>query len=336
MAGRIGSPAGSRLFGYDLKIAVNSLRTTFARWRDRVSAVATLALALLFVRSWLAGQAWGIAAATILGIGFAAGVLAGRSIAARVAFHSSDGVLAADALRAGMRWRYIAGWHLAGLAVSLAATLVIGAALSGEAVAGYLGGALCGHLTAGVAWQRVLKGGRRFGLLRSWLRRPGAGLAGAFVLLLSLSLAVRSVGREDLAIIAGLETGAIALALTALENGVIRFMALTGRSPPAIVRHHARGTLLFLGIGAPACLIGFGPAPAAAVLVVSAAALLLMVLRILAYQVSTKRVADLLVSLLAAILIATAFYAPVLLPFLLVATLWRLGRRAAGMTWLVA
>jgi hypothetical protein len=335
LTGNEGSPAGDRLFDHDLKIASNSLRAALAHWRDRLSAAALLVVPVLALRSWSAERPWTIAAAAVLGAGFVVGALVGRSIAARLAFHGFDGVLAADALRARTRWRYIAAWQAAGLAAWIAALLIVRPALFGPALSGYLGGALAGHLTGGLAW-RFPRGRHGFGRLRSWLRSPSAGLVGALALLLSLALAARFAARLDVAIIAGLETALIAVALTAVDHGIVRFMAMAGRGPRAIVWHHARGTLLFLGIAVPACLIGIGSMAGAVVLSISAAALLLMTMRILAYQVSARRAADLLVSLLVGLVLGTAFYAPVLLPVVIVAVLWRLGRRAADMTWLVA
>lgn len=336
VAGAQQSSRGNRLFRCDLQNALNSSRIVFAHWSDRLSGAALLAIGLWAARSWLAARPSAIAAVAVCGAGVVAGAVAGRALAARLAFHGFDGVLAADALRIGKGRRYLAAWLAIGLAAVLAIALIVRPPLSGEAVAGYLGGAFAGQLTANLAWRRLPGGKRGLGRIRSWARRPVAGVAGALVLIVPPSLAARSAGPKDLAIIAGLEAAAIALALTALDAGTVRFMAATGWSPAAIVRHHARRTLLFAGLGAPACVIAMGPAPAVAVLAVSAAALLLMTLRILAYQLGGKRMADLLVSLLAGILIATAFYAPVLLPFLLVAILWRLGRRAARMTWLLA
>jgi hypothetical protein len=334
LTGNEGSPAGDRLFNHDLKIASNSLRATFAHWRDRLSAVALLVAVPLLLRSWLAEQPWTIAAAAVLGAGLIVGALVGRTIAARLAFHGFDGAFAADALRARTRCRYIVAWHAARLAAWIAASLIVRPAVFVPALAGYPGGALAGHLSAGLAW-RFPAGPRSIARLRSWARSPWAGLAGALALLLSMA-AARSLAEQDVAVIAGLATALIALALTGLDQAIIRFMALTGRGPLAIVWHHARGTLLFIGIAVPACLIGIGPMAGAAVLAISAAALLLMTMRILTYQVSEKRVADMLVCVLVAILAATAFYAPVLLPVVIVAVLWRFGRRAARMTWLLA
>ena len=64
--------------------------------------------------------------------------------------------------------------------------------------------------------------------------------------------------------------------------------------------------------------------------------LLLLALRILAYRLHAKRFADLLVSICAGLLMVVAYSMPVLLPFLALAILWQLQRRAAARTWLLA
>ena len=61
-----------------------------------------------------------------------------------------------------------------------------------------------------------------------------------------------------------------------------------------------------------------------------------LALRILAYRLHAKRFADLLVSICAGLLMVVAYSMPVLLPFLALAILWQLQRRAAARTWLLA
>lgn len=116
-------------------------------------------------------------------------------------------------------------------------------------------------------------------------------------------------------------------ALTTVDDGIVRFMAMTGYGPWATVWRHARGAVLFLGCAAPASGIVLGLPAAAIVGSVGLVALTLLVLRVLAYQLHGKRFADLLLYGLAGLLIFVAIAMPVL---------WPLQRRAAERTWLIA
>jgi hypothetical protein len=63
--------------------------------------------------------------------------------------------------------------------------------------------------------------------------------------------------------------------------------------------------------------------------------LLLLAMRICAYAVHGKRFADFLVSILAGLFALVAWWMIVLLPFVALAALWQLQRRAAAKTWLL-
>ena len=59
-------------------------------------------------------------------------------------------------------------------------------------------------------------------------------------------------------------------------------------------------------------------------------------LRVLAYRLHGKRFADLLVSILIALLILVAAAIPVALPFVAIGIVWHLQRRASAKTWMIA
>lgn len=113
-----------RLFRHDCRIAINTARATFVAWHDRLIAGTMLLFALAAVRGWCIDRAWKVAAWAALGAGIIVGMGAGRLVAARLRFHGTDGLLAADALNPLTRRRYILTWHAIGIAALGAITLV--------------------------------------------------------------------------------------------------------------------------------------------------------------------------------------------------------------------
>lgn len=316
---------------------MNATGATFAAWRDRWLA-ATLALfALASTRSWALDQSWRVAAWAGLGAGIVIGVTAGRLIAARLAFHGADGVLAAEALRPSARRRYRAAWHLVALTAVTIVTLVARPTLTIVAIPGYLLGALAGHCVAGLAFARLTAGQPAAGrAIRAWVRRPRAGIAAATILLVSLPLLARSLGAGALPAATGVQAAALALALTSVDDGIVRYLTGAGWSTWRVVAYHARGTSLFAGIATPVCGLALGPYAAGVIAAATCAMLLLMALRIMAYRLYPRRAADLVVSILTAILILVAVAMTIFLPLVAIAILWRLDRRAAAATWRIA
>ena len=136
--------------------------------------------------------------------------------------------------------------------------------------------------------------------------------------------------------LAAVETAILILSLTMVDDGVVRFLTITGQSSWRIIMRHARGGMIFVGLAAPLCAFGFDPAVAGIIVSVSVAALLLMATRILAYRLHGKRAADFIVSILIAFLILVAYAMPILMPFVAIILFWQALRRAATKTWLLA
>lgn len=328
---------GGRLFRYDRQIAITEIRATFATWRDRMVAATVLLMALAIVRSWFLPRSWIVAAWMALAVSLIAGIAAGRTIDGRLAFHASDGALAADALRPATRWRYAMAWQAIATVALAIVTLVARPTLLIVSLPAYLAGALIGHGSSaltlpGLARRRAWPGRT----IRSWMRNPRAGMAGAAALAIMLPLQALALGPDATVVVVGIVAAALVLALTIVDHGMIRFMAITGHGSWRTIARHARGTLLFLGMGLPVCLPGFGPAAGGAVAVIALAGLLLMAARILAYRLHGKRFADPLVSVFVVVLALVGFSMPVLLPFVIVALLWQLQRRADAKTWMIA
>jgi hypothetical protein len=324
-----------RLFLQDRDIAINVARASFAGWHDLL--VFTLLLtALAIIRLWFADLRWTTALWTALAASAAIGHGAGRLVAARLSFHAFDGLLAADALHPPTRRRYIAAWHGIGLAVLAALTLIARPSLLIASLPAYLVGVLGTGLLAGLRVPIHLTKKRRFGwAIRSWSHRPGTGVATGMILLVSL-LPARMLGTNQLVALVGIESVLFALALTAVDFGIVRFMVISGHGPRRIIVHHGGGMAAFAAVAVPGCWIVLGSIAASIVAAASAAMLLFCVLRILAYRLHGKRFADFLVSILASLLMLTAYSAPVALPVVVLAMLWQLQRRGRAKTWLLA
>jgi hypothetical protein len=326
---------GNRLFRHDCQIAINTARANFTGWADRLIAGAMLFVALAAVRSWSGDQPWKIAAWAAFGICVGAGFGAGRLLAARIAFHSFDGLLAADAVQPSLCRRYMAASHGIGITTLTAITLIARPSLLIISTPAYMTGVFMAGVTGHLAMQRMAARPAVGRTLRRLLHHPGAGVVAAMILLLSL-LPAHALGTTGQLAVAGIEAVLFAVALTIVERDIVRFKAISGHSPGRIVVSYSYGLLSFAGITVPVCWCAMGPVPASIILVASAAMLLLLAMRVFAYCVHSKRFADFLVSVFAGLLALVGFWMIVLLPFVAVAVLWQLQRRAAAKTWLLA
>lgn len=326
----------NRLFRYDRAIAWNTIRATFSGWQDRVIAAIMLLAALAVVRSWLIDRPPATAAWVALAAGIVTGFGAGRLVGARLAFHAFDGLLAADALHARKRRRYVAMWHGVGLVLLALVTLIGRPSLLIVGIPAYVAGALLSGLTHGFRMPRRIAGmPRPIWMMRAWSHRPVAGVAAATILLLSLPPA-RAIDPNALPAMIAVEAVLLALVLTTVDDGIVRFMAVAGHGSRRIVVHHAKGLASFLAVAAPGCWIMDGPVVVGMMVAAWAAMLLLLTLRVLAYRLHGKRFADLLVAVLAGLLILIAYSMPVALPAVALAMLWQLQRRGRTKTWLLA
>jgi hypothetical protein len=327
----------NRLFHYDCRIVVNGIRATFAPWRDRLTAVIGLVLVIGAVRAWFADRSWTVAAWACLVAGGIVGLTVGRLIATRLAFHAFDGPLAADALRLPTRQRYMIAWYAIGFAILAVVTLVARPSLVIASLPGYTAGALIGHGMFGFAVPGLAMVNPMYGrTIRSWVQRPHAGVISAAILTLSLLLLTNFLGVDAIITVAGIEAAMLVLALTVVDDGIVRFLTIAGYSSRRIIVRQARGAMLFLGVAGPICAFAFGAIVAGIVVAVSTAALLLLAMRILAYRLHGKRTADFLVSILVALLLLAAFFMPHIVPLVAIAVFGQLQRRAAAKAWMLA
>ena len=328
---------GGRLFAFDRQIVLNGVRAAFGSWPDRLVAVIGLLVVLGGVRTWFADRPWAIATAVGCAAGVLVGMSAGRLIASRLAFHAFDSPLGADALHFPTRRRYTIAWHGIGLIIVAAVTLVARAPLVTVSLPGYAAGALLGGATFGFGVSGITAWRPRYGrMMRAWWQRPRAAIVSAAILTATLMVLGGVPGRNAMMALAAVETAILILSLTMVDDGVVRFLTITGQSSWRFIMRHARGGMIFVGLAAPLCAFGFDPAVAGIIVSVSVAALLLMATRILAYRLHGKRAADFIVSILIAFLILVAYAMPILMPFVAIILFWQALRRAATKTWLLA
>jgi hypothetical protein len=324
-----------RLFRHDGRIAINTIRGAFSAWHDRLLAAIMLILALAAIRSWAADRPRTTVAWVALGAGIIIAGVAGRLIAARLAFHVFDGVLAADALHPAMRRRYAAARHGVGVAFLAAVTLIARPSMLIVSVAAYGAGTVLVGLTSGFQGANIETSRTRKGwTLRPWLRRPVVGIAAA-VILPFLLLPALTLGANAAAVVACIATVMVALPLTIVDDTTVRFMSIAGHGSRRIIVYHGKGIASLVAVAVPGCWLVLGSVVAATVAAASIAMLLLLTLRVLAYRLHGKRFADLLVSILAGLLMLTAYFLPIALPVVVVLILWQLHSRGNAKTWLV-
>lgn len=326
----------SRLFRQDRLTVWNTMRATFASWHDQMIAALLLVAALAVVCTGFADRPWPVAAWAALAAGTVIGIGAERLVAMRLAFHTFDGLLAADALQPRTRREYIAAWHGVGLALLVGATLIGRPSLLIVSVPAYLAGVLVAGLTDDFRIPKGIVGTARLGWsLRTWSHRPIAGVAAATVLLLSL-LPARTLGTSAILALIGIGTVLLALLLTRVDDAIVRFMTIAGHGSRRIIVRHVKGLASFLAVLVPGCWFVFGPIAAGIAAATGAAMLLFLTIRILAYRLHAKRIADFLVSILAGLLMLVAYSMPVALPVIVLAILWQLRRLGRAKTWLLA
>lgn len=334
LCGRAIAEKFGRLFAHDFSILATTIRATFA-WRDRVAAIIVLALLIAALRALISGHPENIVQAGALGIGMMIGVMVERVVLSRLSFHATDGMLGGDALEPRLCRRYAALCHGIGIVGLTILVAMIGVWLILPVLIGYLCGSAFGHGLAGLKVQGFpvrhwIRRWRR--TARAWTRRGVAGIAGAVLVTVLL---LPFAGMEGLAsLFAAVSVAAVvALAITSVDHGTVRFMAMSGYGVWAALRVHLLPGAWFLVFAVLLGAIIHGPAIGTAIAGITIAALSLQALRVLAYHLHSKQFGDWLVALLIGIVALVALSLPFLVPVLLAIVFWHLHRRASASTW---
>jgi len=312
------------------------VRATFTAWRDRATIALMLVVALTAIHGWCADHPWQIAAIAAFVASIMIGIGTGRLVARRLSFHAYDGLLAADALDTQARRYYLVAWLGIGLALLIVVTLIARPSLLIASAPGYIAGGLFGITTGNLKIpKRIIGTSRPKWTIQAWSRHPIAGAFGTVAVLLPL-LPARTLEANALLAIVGVVTLLVVLMLSSVDDAVVRFMTIAGHQSSRIIVHYASGGVVFLAAAVPGCWIILGPGAASIVVLVGAVMLLILALRILAYQLFPKRIADLIVSVLVGLLMLTAYSLPPAMPFVALAIFWHLQRRTRAKRWLLA
>jgi hypothetical protein len=285
-------------------------------------------------RTWLADrppvtQCW-----TALALGAAAGLAFGRMVIARLRHHAADGPLAVAALHSPSRWCYVAIIHLAATMTLAAIVTIARPGLIAWSLAAYLLGAAIAHTAPAfdIRQAATARFRRRVALIGGLYRAAGiAELAFAAAIIASTTLP--PVARM---VAIGVAAALPMLLLTMVDDVVVRFMALAGHGVAATIGRHARAGTLFAVIAASIALATAGLAAAALALSIGAIILAWLALRVILYRLYARRLADLLLIGIAAVVALIATSLPIVLPVVATILVWRLWRRSAERDWIIA
>lgn len=337
LSGRATVEKVGRLFAHDLSILMTNARSSFG-WRDRIALMLAFSLLIAGLRSFISDQPESFVQTSAFGVGIIAGFAFGRMILARLSYHASDGMLAADALVSFHRWRYASLFHalaIVGLSVSVA---MVGGWLTLPFLTGYCCGLILGHGLSGLRVQRFQAVTRTTHWGRTalaWTRGGSAGIVAAFsVAALLLPLGAMEGSASLLA--AASATGITMLILTTVDHGSVRFMAMSGYGVWGALRIHFLPGFWFLVLAVFLGVVIRGPAIGTVIAGIAIAALGLQALRVLAYRIHTKRFGDWLVACLIGVVALVAWSLPLVAPIVLAVIFWHLHRRASASTWSIA
>lgn len=323
---------------HDWWIANNLIRAAFARWSDRLTLALGLPILLMLGHSWFAGLPKNTSALIIQAGSFAIAFSLSRGVMARLEYHRTVGVLAIDALQSSLAFKYVlslVGCGLLGAATTVSAMDMRAFPLC---LASLLAGAICGSI-AGYAGSGfgAAKPIHNFSLtIGMSLKSPVAAIALAAALgavSLPVTMAYTHMAAMATQGLAGL---AFSLALSRVDHAAIRFMAQSGYSPSRTVFIQTRALAAFVGLGA---LVGYtllGSPGAAMLLAIGTIVLLISVVRILAFRIYSKRVAEWVVALFLGAIAVTTYTFPLMLPLAAGMAVWWLWRAARLTTWQVS
>jgi len=322
------------LFAHDFSILLTGARASFG-WRDWIALMLAFWLLIAGLRSVIIDQPGNLVQTIAFGVGIIAGFAIERVVLARLSYHASDGMLAADALISVRRWRYATLFHaIAVVCLSFSVAMVSGW-LTFPFLLGYFCGLALGHgflrlrVQGFPAVARITHWGRT---ALAWTRDSRAGIVAALLVTALLSPLAGMDGSASL-LAAASATGIAMFILTTVDHGSVRFMAMSGYGVWRALRVQLLPGFWFLVLAVFLGVIIHGPAIGTAIAGIAIAALGLQALRVLAYRIHSKRVGDWLVASLIGIVALVAWSLPLVVPAVLGVIFWHLHGRASASTW---
>ncbi len=325
------------LLRHDLKIASAAFRAILRKPIDLMTVVVAAPIFALVSRSWNVGLSDQVVKLQSTALAVFVAFYSVSFLMNRCAYHRTDGALAAFAQRNIDCLRYA----LPIFGACVASGFLVSVILSIWHPAIWLAGTIAGSL-AGAVWSVISQNLRQqitiFLNRTAILHRSNSKAASVLVAsgaLLGVVTAILPVTLQILVFGALFITLIAAIILGRVDAEAIRFQTMIGHSSLSLIWSHTSRLLAFSVPFAVALILAphWAPAVVSALLTVAAAAF--VVLRVLAYQSFSRRIADWVVtlSLAAAALVGLAF--PPITPALLLAAAVWLWRRAIRQIWLV-
>lgn len=323
---------------HDAAIVRAALRALGRNRSDLVTLLIGIPLLALIARDWAvplspAQHRW-LAA----GIGAAIGFMAATQALGRLAYHATDGILAAPA----QHWRPQARLAI----VILGTALAIG--LSGLAILGvfapdrYLIGFAVGAVSAAAAGRfrlAMVTGQAMRGHILPNVGRSSRTLFWLTVVLgaaTGVALTMLPVTGTAAAALAALVAFAAGTALGPVDAELVGYLTMIGRTSRAIIGDRIARPLAFLVPLAGALAVGADRIALIAGMLAAGAVPLLIALRVLAYRLFGRRAGDWFIGILLAVAALALALFPPLAPVVLLVGLVRLARGAAPKRWLIA
>lgn len=323
------------ILGQDARIVGFNLRAMTRTWHDKLAIACFALIAPAILADRLAEQRAGI----IVAVGAAAGAGLMVLMLGRLRYLAEESPLAAEALRPAAARAYLAAWHAP---VALAVLLLVAVArpaLAAPALAAYVGGALVAAL-GDRAWRRLRLAVRcpKAGgaMAASWRRSPRAAMLVSAVAA-GLILAAPAIGMEGVALLvfAGLVSFFATMFVTPTTQEVVTFQSIAGHGLGATLARNLR----FAALVGPVAMLATAPLllPELGVTVVAivAGVVLFRIVQVMAFRAFPGRAAEFLLIGLISVTLLIGVTFPPSLPFVLVAAMVWLWRRARPVTWLL-
>ena len=323
---------------HDAAIVRAALRALGGNRSDLLTLSIGIPLLALVARDWAVHLSVGQLRWLAAGIGAAIGFLATTQALSRIAYHASDGILAAPA----QHWRPQARLAI----VMLGAAMTIG--IAGLAILGvflpdrYLIGFAVGAVSAAAAGRFRLALATGQAIVGHIL--PNVGRSSRTLLWLTVvlgaatgvALTMLPVTGTVAAALAALVAFAAGTALGPVDAELVGYLTMIGRTSRAIIGDRIARPLAFLGPLAGALAVGADRIALIAGMLAAGAVPLLIALRVLAYRLFGRRAGDWFIGILFAVASLALALFPPLAPVVLLVGLIRLARGAAPKRWLIA
>ena len=325
------------LLMHDAEIAAALAGQVIRRGRDLLTVLATLPILALFARAWLGELPVerydiiaGVAAFLIV-----AGLA--RALVERLEYHRTEGALAHFAQRRADVAGYLVPMLVAGLTLLLGGVWALGGPTGASVAIGIAGGVAVGLLSP-LVMRRMARMQTGFVPLAALSIRPRYRLPLACAVSATAGAActqLPSANHVD-AIVASAYALVVAMLSGRVDAGVVRYIAMVGRSTAELL---LRWLPLQLALLVPAAAVLALSQSWLAAGIAAAAALGLpafTILRLFAYRAFDRILADWIVTIIVGIAIYLAMSLPPLAPLAIILALVWLAMRGRRTRWLIA